>query len=85
MRQAKAARSHDSEEAILNAITTVRGDGPSAHPDAEAGRIVVPVNKRLEKAGWPPVSKDVIYRRLKKYPRSSRARFSTSFQESQRV
>lgn len=70
MREAKAARSHDREAAILNAITTVRGDGPSAHPDAEAGRILVPVNKILGKKNHAPVSKDMIYRRLKKYPRS---------------
>lgn len=70
LRDAKSNRRHDHEAAILYAILTVRGDGPSAHPDAEAGRIRVRVNKILEKENHVPVSKDVIYRRLKKYPRS---------------
>lgn len=70
MRNAKAEHRYDREAALMTAIRTVRGDAPSAHPDTEAAKILVRVNKILSEANHAAVSKDVIYRRLKKYPRS---------------
>lgn len=66
MRVAKNERRASPEEALITVIKEIRGNETSSHPYAEAGRIIVQVNKKLKGDGWSEVKKDVIYRRLKK-------------------
>jgi len=69
--QARESRSKKPEEIALRAaIEAECGTGPVAHPSKEAERILSAVNGRLQKDGFPKVSKDVVYRRLVKFPRS---------------
>jgi hypothetical protein len=68
MREKLAQARKPAGDALMDAIKSVRGDGPSDHPSAEAGRIRILVNKTLGQSGWPPVSRDTIYLRLKKFP-----------------
>jgi hypothetical protein len=75
--RARAARAtSDKEQALRAAIAAemaaMGATLPSQHPYKDADAIRSEVNERLAKRCMPPVSVDVIARRLK--PRSSRAR-----------
>ncbi len=68
---ARKSRSEKPEEiALREAIQAECGTGPVAHPSKEAGAILTAVNRRLQEGGFSKVSRDVIYRRLEKFPRS---------------
>jgi hypothetical protein len=69
-RDGLANKNKPAREALLAAIVAERGDGPPARPSKEAAAILGAVNRRIELAGFEPVSVDVIYRQLKKFPRS---------------
>jgi hypothetical protein len=70
MRAKLAQTRKPAYEALLAAIEALRGLEISEKPWAEAGRIIARVNKRLDQSKLPPVTQDVIYRSLKKLPRS---------------
>jgi hypothetical protein len=57
---------------LMEAICAVHDDAKLLGPKKMADSIRKEVNSRLTGAGFPKVSSDVIYRRLKKFPRSSR-------------
>jgi hypothetical protein len=64
---ARAARvSKPAEQALLDAISALRGIEPSKNPWAEANTIFQGVNALLDAAGHKKVLVDVIRRRLKK-------------------
>jgi hypothetical protein len=68
---ARMARSQsDDEKGLMDAIVALRGNGPSPQPSKEAECIIFDVNRLLAEQGRPAVLVDVIYRRLKKFPRS---------------
>ena len=69
--RAREARAQTPKEVALRAaIEAERDAGPVRKPTKEAGRILSPVNYRLQEAGFDPVKVDVIRRRLEKLPRS---------------
>lgn len=66
-RKARAAK--PQEIALGEIISSELGNRSVPRPAKEAAAILDSVNARLGAAGFPPVSVDVVYRRLKKIPR----------------
>jgi len=58
------------EQALLAAINQVHPGAPCARPSSMAAAKLVAINRYLKAAGFAPVKKDAVYRRLKNLARS---------------